>query len=59
MVARLLGHAHVQMTLYYAHVSDRAVEAAAEPIGGAMAGIVNTSFTRLELAPRRLARPNP
>ena len=30
VVARLLGHAQVQMTLRYAHVSDRDVEAAAE-----------------------------
>ena len=35
VVARLLGHAQVQMTLRYAHVSDRDVEAAAERIGGA------------------------
>ena len=33
VVARLLGHAQVQMTLRYAHVSDRDVEAAAERIG--------------------------
>ena len=41
--ARLLGHAQVQMTLRYAHVSDRDVEAAAERIGGVMAGIMNRS----------------
>ena len=41
VVARLLGHAQVQMTLRYAHVSDREVEAAAERIGGVMAGIMN------------------
>ncbi len=33
VVARLLGHAQVQMTLRYAHVSDRDVEAAADRIG--------------------------
>ena len=43
VVARLLGHAQVQMTLRYAHVSDRDVEAAAERIGGAMACIMNSS----------------
>ena len=43
VVARLLGHAQVQMTLRYAHVSDRDVEAAAERIGGVMAGIMNRS----------------
>ena len=46
VVARLLGHAQVQMTLRYAHVSDRDVEAAAERIGGAMAGIMNRSPVR-------------
>ena len=43
VVARLLGHAQVQMTLRYAHVSDRDVESAAERIGGVMAGIMNRS----------------
>ena len=46
VVARLLGHAQVQMTLRYAHVSDRDVEAAAERIGGVMAGIMNRSPSR-------------
>ena len=45
VVARLLGHAQVQMTLRYAHVSDRDVEAAAERIGGVMAGIMNRLST--------------
>ena len=43
VVARLLGHAQVQMTLRYAHVSDRDVEAAAERIGGVMAGLMTGS----------------
>ena len=51
VVARLLGHAQVQMTLRYAHVSDRDVEAAAERIGGVMAGIMNRSPVRPEPAP--------
>ena len=51
VVARLLGHAQVQMTLRYAHVSDRDVEAAAERIGGVMAGIMDRSPDRPELAP--------
>ena len=38
-VARLLGHRKVSMTLRYAHVSDREVEAAAERIGRAMLDI--------------------
>ena len=51
VVARLLGHAQVQMTLRYAHVSDRDVEAAGERIGGAMVGIINGSSARPELGP--------
>ena len=35
-VARLLGHRQVSMTLRYAHVADRDVEAAAERIGAAI-----------------------
>ena len=46
VVARLLGHAQVEMTLRYAHVSDRDVEAAAERIGGVMAGIMDRSSVR-------------
>ena len=36
----VLGHAQVQMTLRYVHVSDREVEAAAERIGEVMAGLM-------------------
>ena len=53
VVARLLGHAQVQMTLRYAHVSDRDVEAAAERIGGVMAGIMNRSPVRPKPLPGR------
>ena len=53
VVARLLGHAQVQMTLRYAHVSDRDVEAAAERIGGVMAEIMNNSPVRSEPPPGR------
>ena len=38
-VARLLGHRQVSMTLRYAHVADRDVEAAAERIGRVIDGI--------------------
>ena len=51
VVARLLGHAQVQMTLRYAHVSDRDVEAAADRIGGVMARIMNRAPTVPEPAP--------
>ena len=51
VVARLLGHAQVQMTLRYAHVSDRDVEAAADRIGGVMACIMNRSPVRSKAMP--------
>lgn len=38
-VARLLGHRSVSMTLRYAHVADREVEAAAERIGAVFSGL--------------------
>ena len=37
VVSRLLGHSSVQMTLRYAHLADRDIEAAAERVGAAMA----------------------
>ncbi len=40
VVARLLGHANVSMTLRYAHVGDREVEAAAERVGRIVADIM-------------------
>ena len=52
VVARLLGHAQVEMTLRYAHVSDRDVEAAAERIGRVMAGIMNRAPARSEATPK-------
>ena len=51
VVARLLGHAQVQMTLRYAHVSDRDVETAAERIGGVMAEIMNSSIIQPDSMP--------
>ncbi len=41
-VARLLGHREVSMTLQYAHVADKDVEAAAERVGRAIAGLLMT-----------------
>ena len=37
VVSRLLGHSNVRMTLCYAHLADRDIEAAAERVGAAMA----------------------
>ena len=40
VVSRLLGHSNVSMTLRYAHLGDRDIEAAAERVGEAMARIM-------------------
>ena len=40
VVSRLLGHTNAQMTLRYAHLADRDVQAAAERIGAEMARVM-------------------
>ncbi len=40
VVARLLGHSDVAMTMRYAHVGDREIEAAAERVGQALSAIM-------------------
>lgn len=40
VVSRLLGHSNVRMTLRYAHLGDREIEAAAERVGQAMAELM-------------------
>ena len=40
VVSRLLGHSNVRMTLRYAHLADRDIEAAAERVGTAMAEVI-------------------
>ena len=44
-VAKLLGHRHVSMTLRYAHVHDKEVEAAAERVGRIITNIWDPSGT--------------
>ena len=44
-VARMLGHAQPTMTLRYAHVGDREVEAAAERVGAAIAAAMTSDLT--------------
>ena len=40
VVSRLLGHSNVRMTLRYAHLADRDIEAAAERVGAAVARLL-------------------
>ena len=40
VVSRLLGHSNVRMTLRYAHLGDREIEAAAERIGQSIGAIM-------------------
>ncbi len=40
VVSRLLGHSNVQMTLRYAHLADRDIEAAAERVGAGIAAVM-------------------
>ncbi|MDE0335285.1 MAG: tyrosine-type recombinase/integrase [Defluviicoccus sp.] len=40
VVSRLLGHSNVRMTMRYAHVGDREIEAAAERVGTAIASMM-------------------
>ncbi len=40
VVSRMLGHSNVRMTLRYAHLADRDIEAAAERIGRIMSAIM-------------------
>ncbi len=40
VVSRLLGHSSVRMTLRYAHVGDKEIEAAAERVGQVMASLM-------------------
>lgn len=42
MIAKMLGHSHLSMTLRYAHVHDNDVAQASERIGGIYEAILNT-----------------
>ncbi len=44
VVARLLGHSNVSMTMRYAHVGDREIEAAAERVGRAVYSAMGLSL---------------
>ena len=55
VVSRLLGHSNVRMTLRYAHLADKDIEAAAERVGAAMA---RTMGLESPLPARRILRPS-
>ena len=40
VVSRMLGHSNVRMTLRYAHLGDRDIEAAAERVGQEIAALM-------------------
>ena len=46
VVSRLLGHRDVRMTLRYAHLADKEIEAAAERIGTALAHVISSDQGR-------------
>ena len=48
VVSRLLGHSDVRMSLRYAHLADKDIEAAAERIGEAMAQVMATPGPELD-----------
>ena len=52
VVARLLGHSNVRMTMRYAHVGDHEIEAAAERVGHIIASIIAIG------KPPAMARPS-
>ena len=45
VVSRMLGHANVRMTLRYAHLADRDIEAAAERVGKAVGALMEIGGT--------------
>ena len=56
VVARLLGHKRLEMTLRYAHCGDREVEAAAERIGEAVTALMDGKPVRSTTARARTQR---
>ncbi len=41
VVSRMLGHSNVRMTLRYAHLGDREIEAAAERVGQSIGAMLD------------------
>lgn len=59
MVASLLGHKKVTMTLRYTHVGDDSVEQAAEVIGAVFKGIFTQSYPLKPYIPQTNEAPTP
>lgn len=51
VVARLLDHRDVAMTMRYAHVGDREIKAAAERVGQAIGAIIGMEETEAAAPP--------
>ena len=56
VVSRLLGHSNVRMTLRYAHLADRDIEAAAERVGTEMARVMAGEPTAAPRTPAEASR---
>ena len=57
VVSRLLGHSNARMTLRYAHLGDREIEAAAERVGEAVAALLDIGEDRSTLCRMCPSRP--
>ena len=51
VIARLLGHSNVRMTMRYARVGDREIEAAAERVGQTIAAIIGMKEPEATVSP--------
>ena len=54
VVARLLGHSDVRMTMRYAHVGDREIEAAAERVGRTIGAVLGIAKPGVAIRPSRV-----
>ena len=54
VVARLLGHSDVRMTMHYAHIGDAEIEAAAERVGRAIADMMGIAKLGVAIRPSRV-----